>query len=150
VLLIGPAGSGKSSLATQYAVAAAARGERVAIFTFDESIETLRQRSAGLGLPLDEHLESGRITARQVDPAEMPPGELAHAIRQAVEAEEGNARVVVIDSLNGYLNAMPEERFLIIQLHELLTYLGQQGVVTLLVVAQHGMIGPMQSPIDAS
>src|SRR5207248_2643897 len=99
VLLIGPAGSGKSSLATQYAVAAAARGERVAIFTFDESIETLRQRSAGLGLPLDEHLESGQITARQIDPAEMPPGELAHAIRQAVGAEEGNARVVVIDSL---------------------------------------------------
>jgi circadian clock protein KaiC len=146
-LLMGPAGSGKSTLATQYAVAAAARGDRAAVFTFDESLDTLQERSAGLGIGLKEQIEAGRIRVQQVDPAELSPGEFVHAVRREVSA---GARVVVIDSLNGYLNAMPEERFLTIQLHELLTYLGQQGVLTLLLVAQHGMIGPMQSPVDAS
>ena len=149
ILLLGPAGSGKSSLATQYAVAAAAAGEHAVIFAFDESAGTLVARSAGMGMPLGSHLESGLIHIQQVDPAELSPGEFAHAVRRAVE--EDDARVVVIDSLNGYLNAMPEERFLTIQLHELLTYLGQNGVLTLLIVAQHGLLGSgMESPVDAS
>lgn len=147
VLFMGPAGSGKSSLATQYAVAAALRGERAALFTFDESIDTLKERSLGLGVPLQEQIEAGLIHVQQVDPAELSPGEFVHTVRGHVSA---GAKVVVIDSLNGYLNAMPEERFLTIQLHELLTYLGQQGVLTLLLVAQHGLIGTMQSPVDAS
>lgn len=148
-LLMGPAGSGKSSLAVQYAVAAAARDERAALFAFDESIGTLLARSAGLGIDLMGQIEAGRVSVQQVDPAELSPGEFAHLVRKAVE--QGRATVVVIDSLNGYLNAMPDEKFLTAQLHELLTYLGQQGVLTLLVMAQHGLLGPaMQSPVDAS
>jgi circadian clock protein KaiC len=148
-LLMGPAGSGKSSIAVQYAVTAAEAGERAAVFTFDESLTTLYARSAGLGMDLRGHAEAGRIQVHQVDPAEMSPGEFAYRVRQATQ--EDAARVVVIDSLNGYMNAMPEERFLTIQLHELLTYLGQQGVVTFLVVAQHGLVGSnMVSPVDAS
>ena len=148
-LLMGPAGSGKSSLALQYAIAAARRGERSALFIFDESLGTLLARASGLGFDLETHLNSGLVTVRQVDPAELSPGEFAERIREAVVDEE--ARVVVIDSLNGYLNAMPEERFLTIQLHELLTYLGQRGVLTLLVVAQHGLVGQgMNAPVDAS
>jgi circadian clock protein KaiC len=149
VLLVGPAGSGKSSLAVQYAVAAADRGERAALFIFDESAHVMLQRSAGLGMDLAKHLETGQIHLQQVDPAELSPGEFAHVIQQV--AEQTGAQVVVIDSLNGYLNAMPEERFLIIQLHELLTYLGKHGVLTFLVVAQHGLLGSsVQSPVDAS
>lgn len=106
-------------------------------------------RSAGLGIGLRQHVDSGRVAVREVDPAELSPGEFAHAIRRAVERED--ASVVVIDSLNGYLNAMPEERFLIIQLHELLTYLGQANVATLLVGAHQGLIGgQMKTPVDAS
>ncbi len=148
-LLLGPAGSGKSSLAVQYAAAAAARGERAALFAFDESIGTLRTRSEGLGMHLAGQIEAGRVTAQQIDPAELSPGEFAHLVRKSVEQDR--ATIVIIDSLNGYLSAMPEERFLTAQLHELLTYLGQQGVLTLLVMAQHGLLGPaMQSPVDAS
>ena len=149
VLLMGPAGTGKSTLATQYAVATAERGERAAFYTFDESLETLFDRSAGLGLDLRGHVERGQVTAQQVDPAELSPGELVQRVRDCVERD--GCRTVVIDSLNGYLNAMPEERFLIIQLHELLSYLGQRGVLTILVAAQHGLIGErMVSPIDVS
>jgi circadian clock protein KaiC len=148
-LLMGPAGSGKSTLAAQYAVAAAERGERAIMFVFDESVATLVMRTQGLGIPLKQHMEGGRIRVQQVDPGELSPGELVHAIRRAVENDA--ARVVVIDSLNGYLNAMPEERFLTIQLHEVLMYLAQQGVVTLMVVAQKGLLGSgMQTPVDAS
>jgi circadian clock protein KaiC len=148
-LLMGPAGSGKSSLATQFAIAAAERGERAVLFTFDESARMLLQRARGMGMKLDAHVETGRIKLQQVDPAELPPGQFASHVRAAVE--EDDARIVVIDSLNGYLNAMPEEKFLIIQLHELLTYLGQQGVITFLLVAQHGLVSrDMVSPIDAS
>ena len=148
-LVMGPAGSGKSTLATQYMVAAAARGERGAFFLFEESKKTLLARAAGLGQDVKGHLQAGRLTIRQVDPGEMSPGEFVHLVRY--EVEQGGAGMVMIDSLNGYLNAMPEERFLTVQLHELLTYLGQQGVVTLLVMAQHGLLGSaMQSPVDAS
>lgn len=148
-LLVGAPGTGKSSVAVQFAIAAAERGECAALFIFDESIATLRQRTEGMGMPISRHIASGHIRVRQVDPAELSPGEFVHEIRQAV-AEHG-ATVVVIDSLNGYLNAMPDERFLIVQLHELLTFLGQSGVATLLIGAQNGLIGAhMQSPVDAS
>jgi circadian clock protein KaiC len=148
-LLMGPAGTGKSTIATQYAVCAAERGERSVLFTFDESAATLIMRSDGLGIPLKKHIDAQRIRVQQVDPGELSPGEFIYGIRRAVEQE--GARVVVIDSLNGYLNAMPEERYLTIQLHEMLTYLGQQGVVTLMVVAQRGLLGSgMQTPVDAS
>jgi circadian clock protein KaiC len=148
-LLMGPAGSGKSTISIQYAVAAAQRGEHVAMFVFDESRATLFKRAAGMGLDLKKHYDSGRIRLQQVDPADLSPGEFAHVIRRTVARHQ--SRVCVIDSLNGYMNAMPEERFLQIHLHELLTYLGQQGVVTFMVVAQHGMLGSnMQTPVDAS
>jgi len=133
----------------QYAVAAAARGSHAVMFTFDESLHTMLLRAAGLGIQLQKYIESEHIRIHQIDPAEMSPGEFAHRVRQAVDHD--GAKIVIIDSLNGYLNAMPEERFMIIQLHELLTYLGQQGVVTLLVVAQHGLVGSaMQTPVDTS
>jgi circadian clock protein KaiC len=148
-LIMGPAGSGKSALSSQYALAAARRGEPAAVFAFDESLGTLLARAAGMGMDLQAHVASGRIHVQQVDPAELSPGEFAHAVRRAVERD--GARLVVIDSLNGYLQAMPEERFQTAQLHELLTYLGQQGVVTLLVVAQHGLLGnSMAGPVNAS
>jgi circadian clock protein KaiC len=148
-LIVGAAGTGKSSLAAQVVAAAAARGQTSALFIFDESINTLLTRCADLGIDLRKHLDEGRVTVQPVDPAELSPGEFAHAVRRAVERQ--HASVVVIDSLNGYLNAMPEERFLIIQLHELLTYLGQAGVATLLIGAHQGLIGgQMITPVDAS
>jgi len=147
-LLIGAAGVGKSSLAMAYAVAAAERGEHATLFAFDEGLGSIYVRAAGLGIPLQAHVDAGRIRIQQIDPAELSPGEFTHYIRQSVEMD--GARVVVIDSLNGYLNAMPEERFLVLQMHELLSYLNQLGVVTVQVLAQHGLIGPMQTPIDIS
>ena len=148
-LIVGAAGTGKSSLAAQFVATAADRGQSAALFIFDESSHTLLTRSEGLGIDLRRHVASGQVTVQQVDPAELSPGEFAHAIRRAVEVRR--AAVVVIDSLNGYLNAMPEERFLIIQLHELLTYLGQAAVATILVGAHQGLIGgQMITPVDAS
>ena len=149
MLLAGPPGTGKSTLATQFACTAAADGMRCALFVFDESLQTLLSRSAGVGLALSEHMREGRIAVTPVDPAELSPGEFAQRIRSAVE--EDGVGVVVIDSLNGYLNSMPEERFLTTQLHELLTYLGQRNVATLLVASQQGLIGSsMRTPVDAS
>ena len=153
VLLVGPAGTGKSSLAVQFAKAATQAGLRATIFAFDERRKTLLRRSRGLGIDLDTPIADGALSIQQVDPAELSPGEFAHAVRRAVDGEGGRpgARVVVIDSLNGYLNAMPEERFLTTQLHELLTYLGNKGVVTFLIVAQHGVVGQnMHTPVDTS
>jgi circadian clock protein KaiC len=148
-LIVGAPGTGKSSLASQFVAAAAERGKRAAMFIFDESLQTLLSRSAGLGADLQKHLNTGRLTIQPIDPAELSPGEFAHAIRKAVEQDR--AGVVVIDSLNGYMNAMPDERFLVIQLHELLSYLGQRGVATLIVAAHQGLIGTqMSSPIDAT
>ncbi|HYI07570.1 MAG TPA: ATPase domain-containing protein [Thermoanaerobaculia bacterium] len=148
-LIIGPAGAGKSTLATQFAVAAAERGEKAAFFIFDESRKRLMKRSTSLGMNLAAHLEKGNITAQQVDPAELAPGEFAQLVRAAVEKEK--AQTIVIDSLNGYLNAMPEERFLTLHLHEMLTYLSDHGVATILVMAQHGLIGAnMISSVDVS
>lgn len=148
-LLMGPAGSGKSTVAVQYAVAAADRGDHAVIFAFDESLATLEARSSALGIKFKEGATAGHVKLHQVDPAEMSPGEFGWRVREAVE--DDNAKVIVIDSLNGYMNAMPEEPFLAPQLHELLTYLGRRGVTTIMVVAQHGMMGGnMQSPVDAS
>jgi circadian clock protein KaiC len=148
-LIIGPAGSGKSTLATQYAVSAAERGENAALFLFDESRSTLLARSASISLEVQKHVDDGRIVIQQIEPAEIPPGEFVQLVREQVEKRQ--ISVLVIDSLNGYMNAMPEERFLTIHMHELLTYLGQQGVATLLVVAQHGLVGQsMVSPVDVS
>jgi circadian clock protein KaiC len=148
-ILMGPAGCGKSTVAIQYAIAAAQRGEHAEVFAFDESIGTLKKRMGGLGATFREGSGPGEIGIHQVDPAELSPGELASHICRAVS--DRKATVVIIDSLNGYLNAMPEERFLVLQLHELLSYLGSQGVCTILVIAQHGILdGPVQSPIDTS
>ncbi|RUW35272.1 circadian clock protein KaiC [Mesorhizobium sp. M1A.F.Ca.IN.020.06.1.1] len=147
-LFIGGAGVGKSSLALTFALAAADRGEHAVYFAFDEGLGTIEGRAQTLGMPLEEALAAGKIRLQQIDPAELSPGEFAAGVRASVERD--GARIVVIDSLNGYLNAMPDERFLILQMHELLTYLGQQGVTTILILAQHGLVGPMATPLDIS
>ena len=144
-LLIGPSGSGKSTLAMQYAHAALERGEKALFVSFDETERVFHDRAKGLGWDLERSQQSGSFVFRQVDPAELSPGELAATVSKAVE---NGATVVVLDSLTGYQHAMPEEQFLLLQMHEMLTYLNQQGVLTLLILAQSGMIGQMQSPID--
>jgi circadian clock protein KaiC len=147
-MLLGPSGVGKSTLSMQYALAAAERGERVAHYVFDETPENWLLRAEGLGMDFGEHLRSGRVTLRQVDPAQMSPGELSQQICQGVAA---GTRMVVLDSLNGYRNAMPEERFLTLHLHEMLSYLAQQGAVTILIMAQNGIVGQgLESPVDLS
>jgi circadian clock protein KaiC len=147
-LLIGPAGSGKSTIAGGYLHAAARQGQRAVAYIFEETRQTYMKRMAGVGLALDADGENASLQIQQVDPAELSPGQFVHLVRD--EVERRGARLVVIDSLNGYLNAMPSERFLMIQLHEFLAYLSQKGVVTILVAAQHGLIGHMQSPVDIS
>jgi circadian clock protein KaiC len=152
-LLLGPAGAGKSSVATQFASAAVARGERAAMFVFDETTGTLRSRSRKLGIPIERPVETGLLSVQQVDPAELSAGEFAAIVRRAAEGRDSvgtPAKLIVVDSLNGYLNAMPEENFLTAQLHELLSYLGQLGVVTILTVSQSGMVGQMSSPVDTT
>lgn len=148
LMLLGPSGVGKSTLTAQYVAAAANRGQHSAVYTFDESPDTWINRAERLGLRIRHHVQDGRIAIRRVDPAELSPGELAHNIRMAVEA---GTRIVVIDSLNGYKHAMPEERFLVLHLHELLSYLGQQGVLTFLIMAQAGFLGEsLESPVNLS
>ncbi len=146
-LVMGPAGAGKSTLATQIATAAAARGEASAIFTFDETVTTLQERAGALGLPLDEPAHAGLVRVQQIDPAEMGPGEFAQLACGTVER---GARLVIIDSLNGYLTAMTDEKFLVAQLHELLSVFASRGVNSLLILGQHGLIGQMQTPVDVS
>lgn len=145
-IFMGPPGTGKSTLAIQYALAAAVAKEKVLWFIFDETRETLLHRSAQLGLDINPHVSAGLIHVQQIDPAEITPGELAHKIRHGVLHE--NVRMVIIDSINGYLNAMPEERYLNLQLHELLAFLNQQGVITILVLAQKGLVGTIHSYVD--
>jgi circadian clock protein KaiC len=148
-LFVGAAGTGKSTLAAQFAAAAALRGQHTAFFVFDEVPATLLTRAEQLGVPLAQGVEQGLVTIRPVDPAELSPGELVHLVRMAVERD--NAALVVIDSLNGYLNAMPGERYLTIQLHELLAYLSQRNVATILVSAHQGLVGAqMQAAVDAT
>jgi circadian clock protein KaiC len=137
-LIMGPAGAGKTILSTQYACSAAERNDHVAFYLFDERLGTFTDRADRLGLPFQEHVKAGRITVRQIDPAEVSPGEFAHTVVATVEQE--NTQMVVIDSLNGYINAMPDERLLDIRLHELLSYLAQRGVTTVMTLAQHGLI----------
>lgn len=148
-LLIGPAGAGKSTLALQYAMAAARRGDHARVFTFDESRETMLTRLKGLGMSVPEGFAAGQVGVTQVDPAEVSPGQFAHMVRSAVERD--GAKLVIIDSLNGYVNAMLDGHYLTAQLHELLAYLGNLGVTSFLVAAQSGMIaGQMGTPGDAS
>ena len=145
-IFMGPPGTGKSTLSMKFAIQAAERGERSLLFIFDETMGTFLSRADQLGMDFETHIASGLIRVQQIDPAEISPGELAHCTRRAVDKE--GVRLVVIDSINGYLNAMPAERYLTLQLHELLAYLSQQGVVTILVLAQQGLVGAMQSAVD--
>ena len=145
-LIIGPAGTGKSLLIFQYAAAAIERGERAALFAFDEELGLLFQRARGLGFDLEGMQESGNLIIEQVDAAEVSPGEFSHRVRACVDHK--NIRTVAIDSLNGYQASMPEEQFIVLHLHELLQYLNRQGTATFLALAQHGMIGDMKQNID--
>jgi circadian clock protein KaiC len=148
-LVVGAAGTGKSSLATQFAMASAIRGERAALYLFDEAVATFTERSTGLGMDIAPLIAAKQMIVRQVDPAELSPGEFACTVRNGVVKH--NTQMVVIDSLNGFLNATPSERFLALHLHELLMFLGQQGVTTLLLMTQHGIIGgDVYVPVDAS
>jgi circadian clock protein KaiC len=148
-LMMGPAGSGKSTLAMQYAIAAAQRGERSVLFTFDESLATLLERAKGLGMDFASHMQAGTIEIQQIDPAELSPGEFVTQVRDAVDQK--HAKIVVIDSLNGFLSSMPNEQALTLQLHDLLAYLGQQGVAAIMTLSQHGFVGySMNTPIDVS
>ncbi|MBR0668605.1 AAA family ATPase [Roseomonas hellenica] len=145
-LVLGPAGTGKSTFALQFLVAAVRRGEKAALFVFDEELGLLFDRTRALGFDLEAMREAGSLQIEQVDAAELSPGEFAHRVRQRV-AHLG-ARTVLIDSLNGYQAAMPEENALILHIHELLQYLNRQGATTFLTVAQHGLVGDMRTPVD--
>lgn len=147
-LIIGPAGSGKSTLAAQFAHAAARRGERVNYYVFDEAPATLCDRAEDMNIGLRQFVDSGMLQIARMDPARISPGELASRIQNAVMRQD--VRIVILDSLNGYVTAMPHEEYLHLHLHELLTYLNQHGVMTLMVLAQHGLFGPTGAPIDVS
>ena len=146
-MLLGPAGVGKSTICAQYAAAAARRGERALVYNFDEATDVWVARADALGMGLSPHIESGLVSVRQVNPAELTPGELASQLRGEVEA---GVRLVVLDSLNGYLTAMPDERHLTLHVHELLSYLGQHGVLTIMVMAQYGLVGEVSAPVELS
>jgi circadian clock protein KaiC len=148
VLMTGPSGVGKTTTAVSVLSAALARGERCVYYLFDETLNTLLLRSATLGMDLKPYIEADLLTVRQIDPAELSPGEFASDVRVSVETR--GVKYVAIDSLNAYLQAMPGERYLLLQMHELLGYLNQQGVVTMLVLGQHGIIGEVQNDIDIS
>ncbi len=147
-LIMGPAGTGKSTIAGAYLRAAQSQGLRAAAYVFEETRQTYLERMAAIGFRLETNSSQSPIVIEQIDPAELSPGEFVQHIRDAVE--KGGAEIVVIDSLNGYLNAMPNERFLMVQMHELLSYLAELSVVTIIVAAQHGIIGNMQAPVDVS
>ena len=147
-VIMGAAGTGKSTISLQFALSAIRSGEKAAIFMFDEGMGTLLARAKGIGMDLEGALKSGQLFLQQVDPAELSPGEFVHNIRRKVEEED--FRMIAIDSMNGYMNAMPAEKFLQLHLHELYTYLNQLGVVTITILAQQGLIGQMQSQADLS
>jgi len=148
VLILGPAGTGKSLLTLNFVVGAARRGERSAMFVFDEELGLLFNRAKGLGIDLQQMIDAGQLVIEQVDATELSPGELSSRVRTCVE--EHGARTVIIDSLNGYQMAMPEETQLVLHMHELLQYLNRQGATTFLTVAQHGLVGDMKSPVDVT
>lgn len=147
-ILIGPAGVGKSTLSMMYAYAAAERGERVAVYLFDEAVETLFKRTSALGIDIKRHVDNDMIMLRQIQLAELTPGELSYMVSR--EVEDKGTRVLIIDSVNGYLMATPQERFLTMQFHELLGYLNRNGVISMLIVGQYGLVGTMHAPIDMS
>lgn len=148
-LLLGPAGCGKSTIAARYAVSTVEHGDRAALFTFDETLATLAIRAKGLGMDIKKHVDAGTLQLRQVDAAELSPGQFAHEIRHLVETQD--LKLLIIDSLNGFLNAMPGEHFLAMQLHELLAFLSQKGVTTLMTVSQVGFVGTnIDTPVDVS
>ncbi|ATR19379.1 Kaic protein (plasmid) [Roseomonas mucosa] len=147
-MLVGPSGVGKSSMAVRYAMAAVAAGEHAAYFAFDETLQTFSHRAAALGLAVEEGMETGHLSWSRASPSRLSAGEFVWRVRR--EVEDRQARVVVIDSLNSYLGTMPEERSLMLHMHELLTYLNNQGVVTILVLAQPGVVGDVNSPVDLS
>jgi circadian clock protein KaiC len=145
-MFMGPPGTGKSTIAIKFALAAAEKGEKSLFFAFDETVGTLINRTCHLGMDIRPAMKEGLIRVEQIDPAEISPGELTHRIRHAVNQDK--VRMVVIDSINGYLNAMPAERYLNLQLHELLAFLNQQGAITIMVLAQQGLMGSMQATVD--
>jgi len=145
-LVIGPSGTGKSTLGLLYAYAGMQKGEKALIISFDETGGIFRRRASGVGMDTTTFEDSGQFFYRQVDPAELSPGELTGLIRHYVEDE--SVCIVVLDSLSGYQQAMPEENFLLLQMHEILTYLNQQNVLTFLILTQSGMIGQMHNPLD--
>jgi circadian clock protein KaiC len=147
-LILGPAGTGKSLAVIVFIVAAIARGEKAALFVFDEELGLLFARMKGLGIDLERMQESGHLFIDQIDAAEMSPGEFAHRVRERVD--EDHIQTVVIDSLNGYQAAMPEENSLILHMHELLQYLNRRGAATFMTVAQHGLVGDMKAPVDVT
>ena len=147
-MLVGPSGAGKSSMALHYAMATIRQGEHAAYFSFDETFETLSRRANALGLPVSEAIEAGKLAWSRANPSRLSPGEFVWKVRR--EVEDKQARVVIIDSLNSYFGTMPEERSLVLQMHELLTYLNNQGVMTILILAQQGVVGDVHNPIDLS
>lgn len=147
-LIVGPSGIGKTTLSVRAILTALERGERAAFYLFDEGLGTLFARSAALGMELRPYIQSGQLSVQHIDPAELAPGEFAQMLRTAVEAN--NVSFMVIDSLNAYLQAMPGEKFMTLQMHELLTYLNQQGITTVLVLGEHGLLGEVRSDVDLS
>ena len=147
-LVTGPAGTGKTSIAMQFVVAACERGERATMYQFDERVSTLLARAGTLETQLQKHIDNGCLVIKQVNPAELSPGQFAAMVRS--EVEDRDARMIVIDSLNGYLAAMPQEQQLILQMHELLSYLNHHGVVTFLINPQHGLVGSMSTSLNIS
>ena len=147
-LVVGPSGIGKTTLATRCLLSALERGEKAAFYLFDEGLGTFFARSLALGMELRPFADKGQLRIHHIDPAELAPGQFAQMLRDAVE--HGRVDFVVIDSLNAYLQAMPGEQFLLLQMHELLSYLNQQGVTTVMVLGQHGMIGEVRSDVDMS
>jgi circadian clock protein KaiC len=147
-LILGPAGSGKSSIVFQFIAAAIGRGEKAALFAFDEELGLLFRRTKGMGINLEAFAKEGRLIVEQVDAAELSPGEFSHRVRQRVE--DSAVRTVIIDSLNGYQQAMPEEQSLILHMHELLQFLNRSSIATFLTVAQHGLVGDMKTPVDVT
>ncbi len=148
VLILGPAGTGKSLLALGFVAAAVSRGERAAMFVFDEELGLLIDRAQGIGVDVQGMIDAGQLLLEQVDAAELTPGEFSERVRHCVEVR--GAATVVIDSLNGYQAAMPGEHALVLHMHELLQYLNRQGATTFLAVAQHGLVGDMRSPVDVT
>ena len=147
-LIVGPSGIGKTTLSVRCLLSALERGDRASFYLFDEGLGTFFARSAALGMDLRAYADSGQLKIHHIDPAELSPGEFAQMLRDAVEQHD--VGFLVIDSLNAYLQAMPGEQFLTLQMHELLSYLNQQGVTTVLVLGQHGLIGEVRTDVDLS